>query len=116
MSVRNPRHNTDYFMVLGCQCSAPARDHPKYLTGLKKLPLQPPTEPTSEDDIFAALWRAVPKPHAKERRTNEWISEETWRLVDERISTQRLTRVQTRIRRLSRAILESLKGDRKWTV
>ena len=82
VSVRDPRQNTDHYMVLGCLRSAPDREHAKYLTGHKKLPLQPPTEPTKEDGIFAALRRAVSKPHMRERRKNEWISEETWRLVN----------------------------------
>ena len=66
VSVRDPRHNTDHFMVVGCLRSALAREHAKYLTGRKKLLLQPPTKPTREDGIFAALRRAVPKPHARE--------------------------------------------------
>ena len=70
LSVWDPQHNTDHFMVVGCLHSAPAREHVKYLTGQKKLPLQPPTEPTRENGIFAALRRAVPKPRARERRTN----------------------------------------------
>ena len=36
-----------------------------------------------------------------------------WILVDERVSARRGTRVQARIWRLSRAIVASLKGDRK---
>ena len=103
-------------MVVGCLRSVPEREHAKYLKGQKKLPLQPPTEPTREDVIFVALRRAVPKPHAWERRTNEWISEETWRLVDERVSARRGTRVKARIRRLIREITESLKRDRKMRV
>ena len=71
VSVRDLRHNTDHFMVLGCLCSAPTREHDKYLTGRKKLPIQPLTEPTREDGIFATLRRAVPKPHKRERRTNK---------------------------------------------
>ena len=113
MSVRDPRHNTDHYMVLVCLRSATDREHAKYLTGRKKLPLWPPAEPTREDGIFAALRRAVPKPNARERRMNAWISKETWRLVDERVSERRRTRVHARIRRLSRAIAASLKGDRK---
>ena len=113
VSVRNPRHNTDHFMVVGCLRSAPEREHTRYIAGSNKSPLRPPTEPTRDDGIFAALRRAVPKPHAKERRKNEWISEETWSLVDKRVSARRGTGVQARIRRLGRAIRESLKGDRK---
>ena len=86
VSVWDLRHNTDHLMVVGCLRSAQAREHAKYLTGQKKLLLQPPTNPTREDRIFAAVRRAVPKPHAREQRTGEWISEETWRLFDERVS------------------------------
>ena len=100
-------------MVVVCLRSVPVREHAKYLTGQKKLPIQPLTEPMREDGISADLRRAVPKPHAKERRTNNCISEETWRLVDERVSARRGTRVQARIRRLSREIAASLKGDIK---
>ena len=70
VSTRDPQHNTDHFMVVGCLRSAPAREYAKYLTGKKKLLLQPQTQPMREDRIFAALRRAVPKPHARERRMN----------------------------------------------
>ena len=66
-----------------------------------------------EDGIFADLQRDVPKPHARERRKNGWISEDTWRLVNERVSARRKPEIyQTRIWRLSRAIAAILKGDR----
>ena len=113
VSVRDPRHNTDHFMVVGCLRSAPEREPIKYLMGRKKLPLRPPTEPTREDRIFATLRRAVPKPHARDRHKNEWISEEMWRIIDERVSARRGTGVQVRIRRLGRAIRASLEGDIK---
>ena len=113
VSVRDPRHNTNHYMVLGCLCSSNKREHAKYLTGCKKLPLRPRANPMREGGIFTDLRRSIPKLHARERRMNEWISEDTWRLVDERVSARRGTRVQERIRRLSRAITTSLKGDRK---
>ena len=94
----------------GLSTQIPEREHTNYLMGRKRLPLQPPSDPMWEDRIFAALRRAVPKPHARERRKNGWISEDTWRLVDERVSARRNpARDQTRIRRLSRAIAASLK-------
>ena len=46
MSVRDPQHNTDHYMVLGCLRSAPEREHTNYLTGRKRLPLRPPSNPT----------------------------------------------------------------------
>ena len=44
--IRDPRHNTDHFMVVGCLRSAPAQDHARYIKGRRKIPLKPPTEPT----------------------------------------------------------------------
>ena len=101
VSVRDPRQNTNHYMVLGCLCSAPEREHAKYLSGRKKLPLRPPADPKREDGIFEALRRDVPKTNARERRMNYWIYEDTWRLVNERVSARRGTRVQARIRRPS---------------
>ena len=113
VSVRDPRHNTDHFMVVGCLHSAPEREHACYIRGRRKMPLRQSTEPTREDGIFASLRRAVPKPHARDRHKNAWISEETWRLIDARVSAQQGTGVQMRIRRLGRAIRASLQGDRR---
>ena len=70
-------------------------------------------EPTREDEIFEALRRAVPKPHERDKHKNEWISEEMWRLIDKRVSARRGTGVRVKIRRLGRAIRESLQVERK---
>ena len=113
VSFRDPRHNTNHFMVLGFLRSTPKKGDAKYLRGRNNLPPKPPNEPMREDGIFATLRRAVPKPHVRKRRTNEWISEETWRLVSERVSARRGKRVQARIWRISREILASLKEERK---
>ena len=48
-----------------------------------------------------------------ENHRNAWISEETWRLSDERVSAKRGTRVRARMRILGRAFRAILKGDRK---
>ena len=114
VSVRDPRHNSDHYMVLGCLHSASLKEHARYLRGRKKPPLRPPTEPTRENTIFADLQRANPKPRAQEARKNAWISATMWRLVDERVSTRRdLEKYQALVRRLGRAIRMSLRTDRK---
>ena len=77
------------------------------------MPLRPPKEPTREDNIFAVLRRAVPKVKAREARQNKWISAETWRLVDKRVSARRdPEKGQALTRRLGRAIKASLAVDR----
>ena len=75
--VREPRHNSDHYLVLGFLDSTSLKEHMRYLGGRKKLTLRLPTEPTREDKIFAALRRAVPKPREQEARKNEWVSAAT---------------------------------------
>ena len=112
VSVRDPRHNSYHYTVLGCLHSASLREHARCLRWRKRLPLCPPTEPTREDIIFAALRRAVPKPRAWEARKNAWISATTWRLVDERVSVcWYIAKTQALIWRLGRAIKASLKEE-----
>ena len=89
------------------------KQNPRH-TVRKKLPLQLPTEPTREDQIFTALRRAVMKAQAWEARRNKWILAAMWRLVDKRVSARRdPEKVQTIKRRLGRAIKASLKTDRR---
>ena len=116
VSVRDPRHNTKHYMVVGHLHSATARDHDRYTKRRRKMPLKPLTETMRRDGLFGALRMAVTKPHERDKHKNAWISEETWRLVDKRVSARRGTRVRERIWRLVRAIWESLKGDRKQRV
>ena len=35
--VQNPRRNSDHYMVLGCLCSAPLREHSECLGRRKRL-------------------------------------------------------------------------------
>ena len=113
VAARDPRHNSDHYMVVGHLRSETAREHAQYIKGRRKMPLQPPKEPTREDELFGDLRQAVPKLHDWEKHRNVWISEETRRLADERVSAKRGTRVRARLRRLGRAFRASLKGYRK---
>ena len=100
-------------MVLGCLPSASLTEHNRYLERQEKFPLTPPTEPAREDDAFAALRRYVCKMRAKEARRNEWVLTDTWRLIDERVSSRRDPEKGQAIKRsLGRAIKASLAADR----
>ena len=112
VAVRDPRHNSDHYMVLGCFPSAPLSATKRYLGGRKRWPVRPPTEPSRMDTLFAALRRAVPKPTPREVIRNAWISAETWRLIDKRVSTRRDHRYgKVDRRRLGKEIKESLAQD-----
>ena len=76
--------------------------------------MRPPREPTRMDQLFAALRRAVPRAQPREARQNAWISESTWRLIDERVSARRDPRYgQAYRRRLGKAVQKSLATDRR---
>ena len=61
ITVQDPRHNSDHYMVLGCLPSAPLTETKRYLGGRKRWPVRPPVKPTRTDELFAALQIAVPK-------------------------------------------------------
>ena len=70
VSVRDPRHNSDHYLVLECLHSAPLRENSKFLSRRKRLPLRPPTTPTTEDGLFMVLRRSVLKQKARDARKN----------------------------------------------
>ena len=114
VSVRDPRHNSDHYMVLGCLPNAPLSETKRYLGGRKRWKVRPPTEPSRPDTLFAALRRAVPRSKPREARKNAWISAETWRLIDERVSTRWDPRYGKADRRqLTKEIMASLAQDRR---
>ena len=92
------------------------REHIRYIAGRRRLPLTPPKRPTREDSLLGDLRRAVPKPQPRDQHRHAWISKETWKLVDERVTMRRKPRARTGMRRLGKAIQVSLKGDWRWRV
>ena len=113
VAVRDPRYNSDHYMVMGLLRGGTARAHGKYIAGRRKIPMTPPRRPTQEDKLFGDLRRAVLKPQPREQHRNAWISEETWRLVDKRVTMRRKSRARTGLRKLGQSIQDSMKGDRK---
>ena len=91
VSVWDPRHNSDHFVVMRCLRGASPRNHLCYLVRQTRLPLKPPGLQTKKraDTIFAALCSAVPNPERHKTRHNLWIAEETWSLIDEKVSVRK---------------------------
>ena len=112
-AVRDPRHNSDHYMVMGLLRGGTGWEHAKYIAGRRRIPMKPPKRPTQEDELFGDLRLAVLKPQPREQHQNAWISEETCRLVDEWVTMRRNPRARTGMRRLGKAIQVSLKGDRR---
>ena len=83
VAVRDPRHNTDHYRVLGCLPGAPLEATQRYQGGRRRWPVPPPAAPSRMDTLFAALRRAVPKKAPREARRNAWILARGDSLVDE---------------------------------
>ena len=114
VAVRDPRHNTDHYMVLGCLPGDSRETTRRYQGVRKRWPVRPSAEPSQTDTLIAALRRAVPKKAPREARRNAWISAETWQLFDERVATRRDPRhCQEDRRRLGKKIGKRLSKDRK---
>ena len=55
VSIKDPRNNTDHYMILGCLHSAKIREHTQYLERRKRYPLLPHGTPTREDLLISDL-------------------------------------------------------------
>ena len=55
VAVRDPRYNSDHYMVVGLLKGGTAREHIRYISGRRKLPLKPPEQPMREDTLFGDL-------------------------------------------------------------
>ena len=91
----NPRHNIDHYMVLGCLRDVTLRENQCYLDFCIHLLIYPPKRSSHEDKLFASLRQAVPKKPAHERAHSLWILEETWWLIEDRVSLQRYRQIPT---------------------
>ena len=108
VAVRDPRHNTDQYMVLGCLPGAPLAKTKRYQGGTETIACGPALCGSTESRTEKA---------PREARRNDRILAETWRLVDERVATHLDPRsCQADRRTLGRKIRRSLAEDRKrWT-
>ena len=114
VAIGDPGKNSDYLMVMGCLCGTSPRDNLRYLRQRTRLLIRLTgcQKRTWVDKIFVKLQRAVTNPDKRAVRPNSWILEETWRIIDERVSVRwGPRRCQMRVRYLGRAIWAALKGE-----
>ena len=62
MSIQEPSHNLDHYLIPGCLRSATMREHENYLFRSTRLPLCTPNTPTKQDGLFVYLLQKIPKP------------------------------------------------------
>ena len=114
VSIWNPLHNFDHYMVLGCLHSATHKENHRYLGNLRRPPLRSPGTKIRKDRFLVDLCWDTPKPPPRERWGNKWISEDTWCLVATRVASRReLQRYQRPVCKLVKKVRLILKVDRK---
>jgi Reverse transcriptase (RNA-dependent DNA polymerase) len=118
VGIREPRgYDSDHKAVIGILSSATRREHHNYLKGRKAFPLKFSRRAMSiKDRAFNTITQRASQPTASAMgpRRASWISDETWRLVDERASKRRLgTTDDDNLDHLNWAIRRSLRKDRK---
>ena len=52
VAVRDPRHNSDHYMVMRLLRGGTVQDHVRYIAGRQRLPLKPPKRPKRVDFLF----------------------------------------------------------------
>ena len=88
-AFQDTRHNSDHYLVLGCLRNVTLKEHRCYFGMCTQIRIRPPRQPSCKDNLFASLCKAFPKPLARECPYNYWISEDTWQLINYRVSIRR---------------------------
>jgi hypothetical protein len=108
---------SDHFMIIGEITASPAKEHKDYLRGHKEMPdtTIAGIDTAAADGLVSKLMEHLPereRPNFKPKP--DWVSEATWKLVDERIQRKKNgTLTETRRLVLKRRIRSGIKLDRK---
>ena len=110
VAVRDARHNTDHYLVVGCLYGAAPAAHLRYLGKRMCFLVNPTTNMNGVDCQFAELRGGIPNPPRRERLRQAWISLETWRLINTRIASRRSwdQRISRTVSRTIKAILQGV--------
>ena len=111
--IKTPRFDTDHYALVGGVRLGSARHHRRYVRGrsrnpLKKLTLQ---EMNAADVEMAELREAVEKRPKTDGRATSWISDATWRLIDQKADARRRGR-RDLLRHLGKEVTRALRIDR----
>jgi hypothetical protein len=116
VNIVTPCHfQGDHDAVVATMKVATPDEHWEYLRKRKKFPLSVPRGQGNEADrLLKKLNRAQRQAVDRDRRRKSWVSEETWRLVDQRALGRRTGALSgDSLKVLNSAIRRSLAADRK---
>jgi hypothetical protein len=115
VNIVSPRYRGDHDAVVATMKAATPDTHREYLRRRKKFPLTVPRGQGNEADrLLKGLNRIQREAVEGDNRRPSWVSEETWRLVDQRATGRRTGALSgDSLRVLNSAIRRSLAADRK---
>ena len=115
VAFRSPRvHDSDHRAVVATLRARRSRQLTNYRRKRQRLPLRLAIGPQDVlTQQFEALKLQCEKADPKRRQGNDWISNETWRLISHRTMLRRTGQLcQTGGRKMQRQIWAALRGDR----
>ena len=91
VAVRDMRHQSDHYMVLGCLRGEPAREITGYLRKSRRFSLQPLRcgLVLMLDKLFSEIKTHTPQPPLRERVGRACIYDKTWSAIDARVTACR---------------------------
>jgi len=114
--IKIPRFDTDHSLLVGTLRLESVKHHRRYVRSRGTYPVRPPgpLERNRADGLLDDLREAAKKevPDKRETRNNSWISEPTWRLVDQKAAARRRGESAT-LRVLKKSVRRALRKDRK---
>jgi len=111
--ILTPRLDTDHFALVGTMKLDTEQQHRRYVRSRKRYPIktQKPEEMNQADEILEELRSHATDREKTDGRSNSWISDPTWRLIDQRTASRKIGN-QTTTRQLGRQVKRALHGDR----
>ena len=112
--IVTPRFDTDHYALISTMTLASKHQHRRYVQRRTRYPIraQRPAEMNRADEILAELRNHTTNREKTDGRATSWISESTWRLIDQRTNARRRGDSRSTAQ-IGRQVKRALNGDRK---
>ena len=111
--IKTPRFDTDHKAIIAMLRLGPIQKHRRYVRMRDQYPIKPIDflEGNRSDALLEDLKEAATPKGKEDCRSNSWISEATWRLIDQKAAARR-RRDRAQVQLLKRSVRKSLIKDR----
>lgn len=112
-----PRNFQSDHVLVACDLYLDTARHGQYVRGRQHFPITSLADPSQLEDSLGSLLLKLSPKQPKKRKTDPWITDATWQLMDRRAQLARSRQLTPALHSaLNRSIYASLRRDRKaWT-